>query len=430
VFADSLEKYFLISQMLDPIFGRNAYIELQNSETEILGQKESNLYAYMVSFSAAMGGLLFGYEVGVISQVLSMTSFQLYFGILDSNLKRTLNAASVEGMVTFTFLSGCTLGAMLASYVTNQYGRKLPIVLSGILFLIGAIFQSSSTTIRLFFAGRFFSGLSIGVLSMAVPLFISETAKSEIRGRMIAIQQLMITIGILIASIVNAFIIKHQQKDNRNDFEWKLCLGMQIIPALLLVLSTYSIPESPRWLASKDQNSKCFAILSKLRSLPKTNQLLKSEYQEIIDQVVIEKSLGTGQWTELLSKGMYNRFIRACLVQAFQQWTGINVILYYQSTLLQGMGLDKDAATIPFTIANNFVNVIATFPGMYFIEVYGRRKLLIAGGIGMGVAHYLVCVFIKLGEAGFKYCYYLAIISVYLFLISFASTWGPIGNLN
>jgi sugar porter (SP) family MFS transporter len=211
-----------------------------------------------------------------------------------------------------------------------------------------------------------------------------------------------------------------------NQIEWRMALGMQCVPAFILVFLVAFMPMSPRWLASKSRDNECLEALAKLRAVSISDTAVQHEYHEIVDAVTAERAIGEGTWSEVFAPGILNRTIRCVILQFFQQWTGINVILYYQSNLLQGMGLDKNAATVPFTIANNFVNVIATFPGMYFIERIGRRRLLILGGIGMGLAHYCVCLFVKLGDGGQRIFYYFAIVSVYVFIISFASTWGPI----
>lgn len=413
----------------------------------------SQTYGFLVAFAAAIGGLLFGYEIGVISQVLSMLSFGFKWNLLiwvplnstiyDSkkcvNFNSTIAAchgpeyAANTGLTTFTFLVGCAIGAIVVSMLADWWGRKKCIIASGLGFLTGGALQSVASSFGLFFFGRTVSGFAIGILSMVVPLYISEAAPTEIRGRMIAIQQLMITIGIVIASIVNTIIILNFGTKSLDDTEWRMALAMQCIPALLLAVIMFFMPESPRWLAEKGRDEEALEVIARLRSAPTSDTEVVDEYKEILDGVQFERSVGNGSWSELFTKGLYNRVIITCIIQFFQQWTGINVILYYQSDLLRGMGLDPDQANIPFTIANNVVNCFATFPGMYLIEKLGRRSLLLYGGILMGTAHYLICLFINLahqfensGSGPVSLMYYLAIFSVYLFLFAFGSSWGPI----
>jgi len=396
---------------------------------------------------------LFGYEIGVISQVLSMISFGFKWNLLEYTLinstkydgKKCVNFnstwaachsaeyASNTGLTTFTFLAGCVVGAIVVSMLADWWGRKKCIISSGLGFLTGGALQSIANSTVMFYVGRCVSGIAIGILSMVVPLYISEAAPTEIRGRMIAIQQLMITIGIVIASIVNTVIILHYGSKSLDDSEWRLALSMQCIPALLLAVIMFFMPESPRWLAEKGRDEEALQVIARLRSSSTTDNEVVEEYKDILDGVQFERAVGNGSWSELFTKGLRIRVFITVILQLFQQWTGINVILYYQSDLLRGMGLDPDQANIPFTIANNVVNCFATIPGMYLIEKLGRRSLLLYGGIMMGTAHFLVCLFINLahkfeaqGSGPTSIMYYLAIFSVYIFLFAFGSSWGPI----
>jgi len=420
----------------------------------------SQTYGYLVAFAAAIGGLLFGYEIGVVSQVLAMPSFGLFFELLvwqnvsspaynkddctkfndTTALCPSPNHGSNTGLITFTFLIGCAAGAIIVSMLADWWGRKKCVIASGFGFLIGGAIQSASASAGMLYVGRVISGVAIGILSMVVPLYISEAAPTEIRGRMIAIQQLMITIGIVIASLVNTAIILSYGSKNLDNTEWRVALAIQCLPALGLSLVMMFMPESPRWLAEKGRDDESLVVIAKLRSAPASDEGVVEEFKEIIDGVQFERAVGNGSWSELFTKGLSNRVALTVVMQFFQQWTGINVILYYQADLLRGMGLDPDAANIPFTIANNVVNCFATLPGMYLIEKLGRRPLLLFGGIFMGTAHFLVCLFINLSKAnqthnalgevvqtGASTAFsYLAVFSVYIFLFSFGSTWGPI----
>jgi MFS transporter, SP family, sugar:H+ symporter len=233
----------------------------------------------------------------------------------------------------------------------------------------------------------------------------------------------MITIGILVAASVNSIIITYV----KGDLEWRLAMGIQCVPAILLLVVMFFMPCSPRWLATKGRDAEAIEIIAHLRSETVNDPGTLAEYKQITDAVEIERSVGNGSWGELLVPGLRNRLALAMLIQMWQQFTGINVILYYQNSLLTGMGIDKDQASIPFTLANDFINFLATFPGMYLVDILGRRKLLILGGFGMGTAHFLVCMFVGLSKStGIGALSWGAIFSVYLFFFCFASTWGPI----
>eukprot|EP01112_Ceratiomyxa_fruticulosa_P013666 TRINITY_DN3858_c0_g1_i2.p1 TRINITY_DN3858_c0_g1~~TRINITY_DN3858_c0_g1_i2.p1 ORF type:complete len:193 (+),score=14.40 TRINITY_DN3858_c0_g1_i2:225-803(+) len=180
-----------------------------------------------------------------------MDGFALKFGLkhMDPNgtLVANANSSDISGWVTFTFLVGCVFGAAISSYSADVLSRRFSIFIGAVFFMVGGILQTASDTISVFYTGRVFSGIGVGLLSAVVPLFISETARPDVRGRLITVYQLMITLGIFIASCINAIIIV----TTTGDKEWRLALGMQLIPAFILWLLIIILPFSPRWLLSK-----------------------------------------------------------------------------------------------------------------------------------------------------------------------------------
>jgi MFS family permease len=201
-------------------------------------------------------------------------------------------------------------------------------------------------------------------------------------------------------------------------------MGAQCFPAIMLLLIMFFMPESPRWLANKGRDTEALEIIAKLRGEGSGDEGSIQEYATITKSIAVEKCLGNGDWSELLVPGIINRLIIAMTLQMCQQLTGINVILYYQGDLLKGMGVNPKDAAIQFTLANDFVNFIATFPGMYLIDRVGRRKLLLCGGIGIAVSHLMVCFFVG-NSQGSNHAFYSwgAILSIYMFLFSFAAVF-------
>lgn len=355
-------------------------------------------YGYLVAFSSAIGGFLFGYDIGVVSQVLSMDSFGVYFGTIQilqngTLVKNEVLQASLEGWVTFMFLIGAVVGALVVSVMADYLGRRWSIIFGGGIFTIGGFLQSLAHTELVFYGGRVVSGFGIGILSAVVPMYISETSPTEIRGRMITIQQFMTSLGILVASIINAIIILNV--DNNSELEWRMAVAVQIIHGVLLMIMMFFMPYSPRWLSNRGRNIEATAIIARLRDSSIDSDLVQTEINEIKSSIEMERQVGSASWSELLRKGIFNRVLIGMTLQFWQQWTGINVILYYQNSLFTSMGIDKKAAAIPFPIANNFVNFMAVFPGMFLVECLGRRKLLIYGGIGIALAHVLLLLFVK-----------------------------------
>lgn len=327
-------------------------------------------------------------------------------------------------MTTFTFLVGCLAGSAIVSWMADYIGRKVSLLIGGIIFLVGGILQTAAPTVIEFYFGRTISGVAIGILSVVCPLYISEASPPDIRGKMVTIQQLMITIGIFVASVINSIIIVTMEETNPAA-EWRVALGLQCMPAVALFFIMLFMPKSPRWLAKVGRNDEALKAIAKLVSCKTDHPFVVQEHREILESVQAEKQISEGPWSELFSKEIISRFFIVVVMQAFQQWTGINVIMYYQGVLFDGMGIDRKTAAIPFTLANNFINMVATLPGMYLVDRLGRRKLLIVGAMGMSLSHFLICMFGNLVKVN-QGASWGAVLSIYLFLICFASTWGPI----
>ncbi|KAI8899270.1 general substrate transporter [Globomyces pollinis-pini] len=407
----------------------------------------NNFYGYVVAFAAGIGGLLFGYEIGVIGQVLSLDTFCYDFGALAVPLQKDDNGAYLQSeyyqtlnqYTTFTFLMGCSIGSVIVAYLADMIGRRKTILCSGILFLMGAIAQSFApkgpNIHSIFYSGRFVGGVGIGMASMCVPLYISETAPTSIRGRLITIQQLMITLGILIASIVNAIIISlvepvtgflpQELVNGSKGFEWRYALAVQMIPALCLIVVMIFMPESPRWLIMNNLQHEALKTMATLQQLDVTNAALVEEFEEMIDMVTTEKLIGSGDWNELISFKIRKRTFITFFLQLFQQWTGINVIFYYGPQLLEQMGFEKRTSQIQGAITNNFVNFISTFPGMYFVETFGRRSLFIWGGIGCFVSQFFLTYVLTMWNQDSSFTNAIALTCICTFTLSFGSTWGP-----
>ncbi|KAI8842472.1 sugar transporter [Chytridium lagenaria] len=394
----------------------------------------NNTYTWVVAFAAGMGGLLFGYEIGVIGQVLGFKNFQNDFGttanILNSagELVENPDKEGREGLITSTFLFGCVAGALVCSFMADIIGRKYSIIAGGALFAAGGVVQCIASTLGPLYIGRVLSGLAIGVLSMVVPLYIAETAPPQIRGRLTTVYQLLITFGIFVANCINAAIFVTQDKNA--SIMWRLALGMQVLPAGLLVIAVFFIPLSPRWLAEKGRHEEGQAVIAKLRTRDVNDSEVITEYDGIRQGIEFERRIGTANWSELAKPGIARRVVIGVINQTFQQLTGINVILYYSASIFTNMGF-KDASNefnsvVTFPIANAFINFVATFPGMYAVERYGRKPLLVYGGFVMGLAHALVFAFITGSNNGNSGLSWGAIFAVYLFLFAFASTWGPV----
>ncbi|KAJ3065215.1 Plasma membrane low glucose sensor [Podochytrium sp. JEL0797] len=403
--------------------------------TQVSASKGSSTYNWLVGFAAGIGGLLFGYEIGVIGQVLGMVSFQLRFALIQMDALgmpiyntagetiESSSKATSESWITSSFLIGCVFGAALCSYLADKLGRKKCILITGVLFAIGGAIQCAVNTLTPLIIGRLLSGLAIGIASLVVPIYIAETASPSTRGALTTIYQLMITLGIFIATGVNSIIIT--AVDNLNEFQWRLALGMQIAPAAVLLVLVSMIPESPRWLADHDQHETAQHVIAKLRGLDFDDSAVVAEYKEIHATAEFDKSLGNAPWSEVFQGSNVRRVIISVINQTLQQLSGINIILYYSASIFKAMGFTYEQTVIAFPLANAAINFLATFPAMWAVERFGRKSLLTWGGVGMAIGHAGVFTFLTLSDSNQSMAWG-AIISIYIFLICFASTWGPV----
>ncbi|KAJ1553188.1 hypothetical protein HK405_008684 [Cladochytrium tenue] len=389
-------------------------------------------YMWAVAFTAGTGGFLFGYEIGIINQILSMDGFLVYFGIDQKNgttIEPNGNTDELTGLVTSSFLYGCVVGAAIVSFLADLIGRKFSIVLGGLIYTAGGTLQAASTSLEIFLTARALSGVSVGIMSMCVPLYIAETAPTRIRGRLTTVYQLMITFGILVASCVNGIILT--MTDEWSDLPWRMAFTLQVIPGITLLVLMLPMPRSPRWLAEKGLHTECQRVITRLRGAQdEDDDEVVVEFRSIVASVEYEKRIGTAGWRQFLGPGVRRRLAIGVLNQFFQQWTGINVILYYGASLFAKLGFDNINASVTFIIINAFVNFAFTLPGMWGVERFGRRPLFIGGGIAMSLAYVgiFLFAFFSLDEgkgADFKFLPVLAVMSIYLFTISFSCTWGP-----
>lgn len=287
-------------------------------------------------------------------------------------------------------------------------------------------------------AGRFVAGLGVGSLSMAVPLYLSELAPKEIRGRLISLQQLTITIGIMVAFWVGAgtsYMNTHNS--------WRIPLGIQIAPAVVLMFGTVFLPFSPRWLINKGRNEEALAVLARLHSKgDKTNPEVVTEYEEIIAQVEHERTVSVSSYVELLKGTVRKRLILGVVIQIFQQFTGINSIMYYAPTIFQQAGVPGKQASLIASGVNGVLNVLSTIIPIIYLDRLGRRIVLISGAIVMGTAMLLCGIVMgatarvfenaetgqmEVDMSGNSAASYFCIVMVYVFVAGFAYSWGPCG---
>ncbi|ORY43193.1 general substrate transporter [Neocallimastix californiae] len=380
-----------------------------------------NKFQFLVALTASFGGLLFGYEVGVMNVVLVMDAFRIFFKFHSWNAG---NKATLEGIITSSFVLGALCGALMATYLGEKYGRQRTIMIGACIFTCGAVIQGLSARSWIMIAvGRLITGLSIGCNGVLCPTYISEVAPAKIRGTLSSCYQLMTTFGIIVAAIINSIVWYYT--NSIANFEWRFALLFQVVPGLGLAILMSFLPKSPRWLCSKDRDEEAVEVLAKLNATSTSDELVQSELKAIQEDVAATRAAGSSSFGELFSPVIRRRTFITFLMQLFQQWTGINVIMYYQSQIYDEIGFSKFMSTVVLPIINNFVNFVSTFPGMWGIERLGRKTLLVVGSLMMMVFHVSTWACSTQTDNG-KVWQYLAVASVFLFVFSFAWTWGPV----
>ncbi|KAJ7066987.1 general substrate transporter [Mycena amicta] len=401
-----------------------------------------NRRIFFMAVFASLGGLLYGYNQGVFSGVLNMHSF-------ESRMGDAVADPGKKGWLVAILELGAWLGVLLTGYFADKLSRKYTIVLAVVVFCVGVIAQTTAKGPSSIFGGRFVTGLGVGSLSMVVPLYNSEISPPEVRGSLVALQQLAITFGIMVS-----FWIDYGTNyiggngATQSEAAWRIPLALQIIPALILGVGILFMPFSPRWLVNQGRDDEARAVLSHARGLPEDSDLVQIEFLEIKAQYLFEKETsekrfpqyqdGTfvadfklgffAYWSLLRERSLLYRVAIGTLTMFFQQWTGINAILYYAPSIFQQLGLTGNTVSLLATGVVGIAMFLATIPAVIWIDQLGRRPVLISGAFLMAFCHFIVAILTGLYHntwpdhvaAGWVAC-----ALVWLFAIGFGYSWGP-----
>ncbi|KAI0074897.1 general substrate transporter [Panus rudis PR-1116 ss-1] len=382
--------------------------------------------AIMLAVLASMGGFIFGYDTGQISDILLMEDFKLRFAQCQTpGDVNTCDFSIVrEGLIVSLLSIGTLIGALLGARVADVLGRRRAMTSECTIFIVGVIIQITSEHAWAQFAvGRLISGLGVGALSSAVPMYQAETAPPQIRGTLTATYQLFITFGILVA-----YCISIGTRAMGGSGSWRTVVGIGILWALILGIGILFMPESPRWLASKGRYDEAKMSLARSRGVPlhEADDNIKI-HRELVDMrtaIEHESAIKAG-WIDCFkpeNKTLY-RTLLGMTLQMFQQLTGANYFFYYGATIFQSVGISDSFVT---QIILGAVNFGCTFGGMYVMERFGRRFPLIIGGVWQSC---WLFVFAAAGTAkdpttdqGIGT---LMIVSACLFIFGYAMTWAP-----
>ena len=355
------------------------------------------------------------YDTGTISGILAMDAFKEQFARSRGPQGNPVITSSEQSLIVSILSAGTFFGALGASMLADWIGRRLGLIAACLVFTVGVVLQTAAAEQNLFIAGRAAAGFGVGLLSAIVPLYQSESAPKWIRGTIVGCYQWAITIGLFLASCAN------QATMNRPDSgAYRIPIAIQFLWALILAGGMIALPETPRYLIMKDDYDGAAKALSRLRKLPVDDHSLMTELEEIRANHDFEMRLGKGTWADCFKAGMAKRTLTGCAIQALQQLTGINFIIYYGTTFFISAGI-KNAFTIALTI--NLINVFSTVPGLWLVEKAGRRQLLLWGAIGMASFHFTVAT-VAVTFTG-SVANNILIVNVCFFIAFFAASWGP-----
>lgn len=358
-------------------------------------------YISFIAMSAALGGLLFGYDTAVISGAIG-------------NLTQYFHLSSVEtGWAISSALVGCLLGAMVSDFSSTKYGRKNTMIFAAILFILNSIGTAIPNSFTMFVIFRIVGGIGVGIASMVVPMYIAEIAPPKRRGALVGNYQLAIVIGIVLVYFVNYFIALQGDANWNLNIGWRWMFGSELLPSILFLVFIFLIPESPRWLIQKGKPTEATVVLEKINP----SEDVVSIHNEI--QSSIKKETKT-QWQSLFKKEFKVVLFVGIGLSVLQQLTGINAILYYAPEIFKSLGSSTNASLLETSMLG-VVNLIFTLISIYFVDKIGRKPLLYIGSIGMSVALLAVGTFIYFDSIGNWVLPFLL-----LFMASFSISWGPI----
>ncbi|TKG96373.1 D-xylose transporter XylE [Puteibacter caeruleilacunae] len=370
-----------------------------------------------ITLVATLGGLLFGYDTAVISGTVgSLKSF-----FIDPRGLEEIAANSLLGITVSSALLGCIIGGLSGGILALKLGRRTSLMVAALLFTLSAIGSAmpeigiqeigsgNHMLLTPFIIYRIIGGIGVGLASMLSPMYIAEMAPANKRGSLVSWNQFAIIFGMLVVYFVNYYIALQGDDDWLNTIGWRWMFASETIPAMLFFVLLFFVPESPRWLVIKQQESKASSVLEKI----------SGKVQAAKELAEIKLSLTGNQSGKLFSYGALIIVI-GILLSVFQQFVGINVVLYYAPEIFKNMGSGTDTALLQ-TIIVGFINLTFTVIAIFTVDRFGRKPLQIIGALGMAISMIALGFTFFLQQMGIG-----ALVFMLTYVASFAMSWGPV----
>jgi len=381
-----------------------------------MGATTNSNYLLKLTIVATLGGLLFGYDTAVISGTVSSLEsfFVLPFGLDEMGANARL------GFVVSSALIGCIIGGISGGIISKKMGRKNGLILAAILFFISAlgsampeiflkpVGKADHTFIYIFIVYRIIGGIGVGLASMLSPLYIAEIAPAKVRGRLVSMNQFAIVFGMLIVYFVNYYIAKQGDDSWLNTVGWRWMFASETIPAGLFLIMLFFVPDTPRSLVLKSLPEKALDVLIKVNGLDEGKRILTDIQNTLFSHSGKLFSFGTSV------------IVLGILLSVFQQFVGINVVLYYAPEIFKNMGSGTDASLLQ-TIVVGAVLLIFTVLAILTVDKFGRKPLMIIGALGMAISMFALGTTFFTETLGI-----MALVFMLLYVACFAMSWGPV----
>ncbi|WP_409966055.1 sugar porter family MFS transporter [Mycovorax composti] len=359
-------------------------------------------YIVRIAFISALGGYLFGFDFAVIAGALPFLKIQFGFDEVQ------------EGFATASLALGCMLGCIIAGSISDRFGRKKGLLLAASIFFISSLCMAFSNSSALFVFSRFAAGIGVGMASVLSPMYIAEIAPATIRGRMVAINQLTIVIGIFVTNLVN-YSLRNVGED-----AWRWMVGLGAVPSALFLIGVLWLPESPRWLVKAQMFDRAKAILNKI-GYPE-NEIL-STVTQIRNSVNTDTRIDYGA---IFRKAVWPAVMVGIVLAVFQQLCGINVVFNYTSSIFESVGFTQDDQ-LKQTVFIGLVNMIFTLIAMWQVDKLGRKPLMLFGSLGLTVLYVISALLLQSRSATASWTL-LAAIGVYAMTLA-PVTWVLIAEV-
>ncbi|KAJ5822966.1 General substrate transporter [Penicillium robsamsonii] len=399
----------------------------------------ANPFVVLCAACSTLGGLLFGYDQGVVSVILVMDQFLAEFPRIEEG---NPGSGFAKGLLTAMIELGALIGALNQGWIADKISRRYSILVAVAIFTVGSVLQTAAYGYPMLTVARLIGGVGIGMLSMVAPLYISEISPPECRGTLLVLEEWCIVLGIVIA-----FWITYGTQYMVGEWAWRLPFLLQLIPGFVLAAGVYALPFSPRWLASKGRDEEALESLCRLRSLPASDRRIRQELMDIQAEVRFHQQMnrenhpdlqggGTknsilqeiSSWADCFRKGCWRRTHIGIGLGFFQQFIGINALIYYSPTLFATMGLDSSMQLIMSGVLN-VVQLVGVTTSIWTMDVVGRRKLLIVGAALMAVSHIIIAALVGIFSSDWpshKAEGWTSVAFLLFYMLAFGASWGPI----